>query len=272
METVSGYIKREKEGLHLNFRVQYRAPGDFALRVLDGVDGTPLFFTAGRRTLTYDPVIPAAIYSKDAMVFYRFEAGDESVVHEFRTNLDEPDRAGEIVLDLRSLFDIPAVDCEVAEIGDRTYRLSRKLDNGNSFVAHVNPSRPCPYTRVEVIAPDSQTPVLCLEKIIVDEAPGDDQFRFPTVERIAAILTVLDTSTPSAKQFDSFSMISRASWARTALRSPKRRAEFDSTYPAAIDWAQVTENDKKCSKAMADLLCPLASKGPAVGSKAPARR
>jgi hypothetical protein len=249
---------KEPGEMDLKIRMIYRAPGQSAMLVCDGSDGTPLIYVVDRKMLLYDPVGPA-VYRSNALrsfLLMQTERGRESLIF----GMTNDPKRGSIDFDIKSLLSEPATSEEVVSTGGTTYRVTRSFGEGQQVV-HFDVSLPGPVTRVEEIAKEAKEPNSIWEFILNGELK-DAEFTFPDEKRLAETIMV--------KELPANSLLATAGGIVAALRAcdvrmgahdPKNRDRATIPGLPPIHWDQVEQNDAKYAQAMRDLIPTAAKEG-----------
>jgi hypothetical protein len=251
------------KGSALRFSSTYKAPDRYSLIIRDGVDDTPLLVASDHKMFIYDPVRPAVLVA-DAMNVH-FRAGLKGKSFESAIGVTrENEGPSEIRLDIVPMLTSSTKSDEVLKITERDYLLTHTTQKGNAVKVHyeVAGSAPYPFRRFEYILAGSEEPLLCLNEIAVDEGPGDDDFVFPSRERLSQKVAVQDWQTdPDLKNISAGDLMMRAGYARIAVNRPGLREEMERFYPQlhGVDWDRVRKNDGPFSQALRELV-PVRSK------------
>jgi hypothetical protein len=274
---VRGSIKGDST--HLRFRAIYRAPDQHALLLADASDGTPLVFVAERRMLIYDPVRPAVLRMEHARstLILRSKGDAPRLNYSFGASTHDGEPS-ELVLDLRSICGLPAVEERVVEDANGGYRLFRTDAEGVTTACSIDPRRKTPCASLKVFPKGHLEPSVFIDRIEVDGALRDEDFRFPETARLAGKIAVKDW--PGDGVWDALgevpSMI-RAYEARLGANHPGMRKSVRFAALKGIRWDQVRENDRKFSAVMKEILPqplelpPMPAGGPKPAGSPPAQ-
>ena len=101
---------------------------------------------------------------------------------------------------------------------------------------------------------------LCLDRIVIDEPMGDEQFAFPSKERLAEKITIRNWSPDRPMEaVRGLGSVTRTYYARMTVNHHKLRdtRNLINLYGSSkIDWESIQENDKKFSRVIKDLVLP----------------
>jgi hypothetical protein len=238
----------------LTFRVIYRAPDHFAVLIRDAADGTPLLLAADRKMLLYDPVRSVLLWSAyNDLRFTLAKEGDALRIHLGVTT--EPDRASNILVDVKSLVAGPSMNDQVVPIGDNKYRLTRTTEMGNTLQCALDLNREQPYTKIDIIKDKASDPCVSLNVLMVNGALGREEFSMPARAEMAERVDVQELPGDAlAKGGAELTLLMRACVARAAINKPEMREAIKAAGFTDIDWNRAKEADKKISRVLRDAL------------------
>ncbi len=254
---LGGYTQDDEGNVVLRFRSIYRAPDRHSLLITDGGDGTPISFASDGKLLIYDPMKGCVFYSAKANAGTRIGVEDGSFRYAW-PQLIETDEPGYLRLDVKSMLDGPSRGDEVVRTGEGTYRLTRTSNSGNCYVFSIDRSAKNPFQKIELVMGHTNKVRLCLDKIVIDEPLGDEQFAFPSKERVAEKITVKNWSGDHLLEaIKELGSITRVYYARMAVKQSEVRDApgLVNLYGLSkIDWEAIRENDRKFSQSIKDLV------------------
>jgi hypothetical protein len=155
-----------------------------------------------------------------------------------------------LVIDLKSM--VSGVANKVSREKEGVFKLSAVTAKGNEQVAHIDRSKSCPYTRIEVNAPGQKEPTLELV-IAADEPTPAFAWRFPSVQSY-------DQKVPAVKFLEwqnrryidaTSSMLYRYAFGDSAYRQ-----KWEQTY-GKVDWQKAQTDDAKASAALRQIISDL---------------
>jgi tetratricopeptide (TPR) repeat protein len=229
-------------------RIQYEAPGRFALRIIDPSDATPILFLCDQQLMVYDAVAGVVLYCDSGSFELTWRSGGATI--DVRSGSSLAAKPCSVVLDVKSLYDRKGIGDELARLGERIYCIRRKLDGSGSFAALVDCSRKCPFRECTWKGASSTQPNLTVQ-ISIDDDVREALPRFPTLERLEAALKVIDCSAALESSGTAVqALIDRALVARMAIRSKDARRMYEATWGARIDWATIRIVDERNARAL----------------------
>lgn len=232
--------------VNLKFRARYRAQGQYALSICDGVDGTPLIIAAENQALVYDPIRPAVLYFTGAKPRFIVRQETDRVLIDFGVAT----KSGEVTCDVKSFLLAPRKDSEVAKDADGTYRLILTSLKGNFAVATFDASQPPAWSKFEILKQGEEQPTLSINRISTDGAAQDNALAFPNMDQLRKRINVKEQLVDGLLPFSrAVAFVMRSAGVRFAIHDPQLR---DAT--KGIDWGQVQENDRTYSKALRELV------------------
>ncbi len=238
-----------QDDVSFSFRVFFRSKDQYSVMIGDATDGTPLLFLSNGKALSYDPITPHVLVGENVHGFFNLKV-DEG---DFKFGPGVKNGAvPEMTIDLRSFFDGHSKQSTHAKTGEKQYRLSTTSEHGNTVVATIDMSRPCPYTRVEFIRKDTKKPFLLLTKISQDVQ--EDNIAFPAIEKLSDKVKVKKwTSEDELDMAEGLFLITRALLVRLICRSPDAPEASKVSLLFAVDWEKVKENDQSYSQELRKL-------------------
>jgi hypothetical protein len=248
-------------------RALYEAPDRHAIYFSDPRDGTPLCIVAEDRLIIYDPidgVLRVAEKMSGALTLAVLD-GKLNLNFGFQP-LDKQPWA--IKFDVPSLLENVRTTA-VEDLGGGIYGLRQRTPSGRLLYAAIDPRRPCPYLRLEMLSGEKGG--LFIDPIRRNEPIDPAAFDVPSNAQLGRRMPV--------KPFpgDGFFGRIRASHAfmqilsaRFAVDDPQLRANLGPNEAARIDWAKVKANDAKFAPVLRELF-PLATAAPS-GGAAPATK
>jgi hypothetical protein len=247
----------------LRFRATYRAPNQFSLLIANAEDGTPLAFGAGRKMFLYDPVAPTVYYSEDACSSLEMACTETELKFRYDVLLKRDGKPDCIRVDFRAVMSNHGGAGEGRGFEDRVvkrnsskYRLLRCFEDKPYLALEVDLTKDSPYTAASFIY-DGRT-YLCLDRIILNGAPRDEPFTFPSRRRLSRGLPFKDVTGDKewAASPNSAAVIARALIVRSVLDTAGPPELIHIPGLTGVDWNRVKENDRKFGKVLRDLVPP----------------
>ncbi len=256
---LGGYWKDDDGNVLLRFRSLYRAPDRHALLITDGSDGTPISFASDSKLMLYDPLKGCVFYSPKASTGTTIRVENGIFRYGWRQSVWSDDPSS-IRLDVKSMLSGPSRRDEVVKTGEGKYRLTRTSNSGNIYLFYIDTSSENPFQKIELVMGQTNRVRFCLDKIVIDGFLGDEEFAFPSKERLAEKIEVREWSSEGLLEAISISAsITRIDYARLAVYQPEVRDSptlLNLFGLSKIDWEAVRKNDEKFSQAIKDLVLP----------------
>jgi hypothetical protein len=248
---LGGYVSHIA-GAHLAFVARYRAPGHFALDLVDEATRAPLARISDARCVVYDPVNGGVFFFGLAKFEISLLCREGRLYQNF--SMVNAGGRSKFLLEGKSLFDGKGqnVDFGAADGGD--FRLTTTTGAGDYLIAIVAPSRRWQIRQLELISSGTREPRLAMRDLSVDERSVEPWPHVPTKARLKRELHLEDCSGPGVDAGTLSSIIDRAFWARLALQNSEIRPEFERRYNVQVDWRETEINDRKVSEIVRRLL------------------
>jgi hypothetical protein len=231
----------------LSFLAMYQAPDRFFLCIADGHDGTPIVYLCDNHLLAYNAIEGRLLYLSNARFDYAF--GMKSGIFSQTCEVMKSGEPSKILVDVRSLYERKAKRDDLTENNGGGFRLSRTLGDGKSFVAIIDPSRRCPFTRLELSEAGSEVPLLLVRELSVDEDVRDPWPLFPPKSRWAGLLAIEDLSIDTLPNNLAISeFMQRCLCARAAVAKESLREAYQLHFGGQTDWSKVELIDREMSR------------------------
>jgi hypothetical protein len=241
---LGGYMAHSA-GAHLAFLAQYRAPGQFALRLVDETTQAPLACIADNRCLVYDPV-------RGGVFFFAAATFECSLVYRdgrFNQSFSWVNAGGrsKILLAGKTLFTGTGRRAEIAPADGGDFRLTATTDAGDSLVAIVAPSRRWQIRQLELVPSGMSEPQLGVRDLSVDERSAEPWPHVPPKARCRRDIHLEDCSGPGVDRGLLPTILDRAFCARLAMQNKELRPEFERRYGVSVDWNEAEIDDRRLS-------------------------
>jgi len=249
---VSGKIN-ESGFAHLGFLARYQAPDRYALSLTDETDGTPVIYLSDNKLLMYNAVDGDLLYLSRARFDYSLYFEKGRFLQRFL--VANSDESSHVLVDVKSLCDREVIGESVVRADRGTVRITRTHDGGNTLVAWVDPSRRCPFQRIELRVGGVNDPYLLIQDLSVNEDVRQSWPAFPHKDRLAGKVKLVDLSRET--MFNNLAVsafMTRSCYARPAIQNKELREMYENRYGVRVDWEKVEEEDHRISRAIREVL------------------
>jgi hypothetical protein len=249
---IEGYMNGDEFMLQV-FRVRYRAPDQYSLYLIDGVDNTPIVYLNNNQLIIYNAIDGSVMYLSRARFDYSFRFEEGKFNHRFQ--LARSTEQSRILLDVKSLYDRHGVGDSVARSGGGMFRVTRKLEGGKSFVAFIDPSRQCPFSQVALMKIGTDDPFIHIREILVNGDARAAWPNFPTKDLLAGKVDLKDrTSSEQHGVLSVMEYMDRSLLARPAIRNESIRETFEQRHGVKVDWKKAEGNDRRTSRTIREIM------------------
>jgi hypothetical protein len=249
---------------HLVVSVVYVKPRCYTMYISDGSLGRPIAFVSNGKMALYDPITDTLLYASNAVVNWSLGVRDDRLryaVFFFRSK-----EGGDFIdLDIRSFFEGATTDLEIQATGENRYRMVRTSLLGDSVEAAIDTRRYCAFTRLEVSPKGEARPVLCLDRIRLDEEIDAMNFTFPDRKALEDCFRMFEwTDEGLLTTARALATIKRVAMVRAVSQNPMFKGTPEFADLKGVDWQLVEKNDRKASAKLKDLF-----RWPIIGDRSP---
>jgi hypothetical protein len=247
------------DGIRLRFIVSGSQPNQFALRLLDPRDGTPILVGAGKSFMFYDPLASEVLWGGAVSLFtFKMNPDDQNLtigfgLHSIR---NEKEGRGEekpetTLIDIHSVLASLRQGLEIRAKESNRFVVEGKTKRGGRVVAYVSPSRrEGPYTRLELYESGGAgaQPFLVMDEIVLNQPLPAGRFAFSEKKLLASALSTRqmsdDLAIKATLSLDKFYIAVMARLVLAGVDNPELKSIVEKMSMNQVDWDQVKKKDE----------------------------